>query len=296
MKKNFGETVLDIIIYIILIIILIMTLYPFIYAFAIAFNDGIDASKGGIYLFPRKFTLDNFKAVFANEEIFRAFLISASRTVIGTIATLVFTGLFAYSMSHDELMFRNHYMRIMLFSMYFSGGLIPYFILLRTLKLYNNYLVYIIPYLLNSFYAIIMMSFFRSIPPALKESAKIDGANDLVIFFKIIVPVSTPVLATVALFSGVMHWNSWFDSVFFVSDKKLKTLAFHLYDLVNKANITAMGSAKIDSRASAYALQTYTAETIRMATMIVVIVPIILIYPFLQKYFVKGIMIGSIKG
>ncbi|MFU0800961.1 MAG: ABC transmembrane type-1 domain-containing protein [Xylanivirga thermophila] len=296
MKKSGGEIALDIIIYILLILVLITTLYPFIYAFAIAFNEGIDASKGGIYLFPRKFTLDNFKAVFSNHEIFSAFFISVSRTVIGTIGTLLFTGLFAYSVSHNDLMFRNHYMRIMLFSMYFSGGLIPYFILLKTLKLYNNYLVYIVPYLFNSYYAILMMSFFRGIPAALEESARIDGANDLIIFFKIIVPVSTPVLATIALFSGVMHWNSWFDSVFFVPNKNLKTLAFYLYDLVNKANITSMGNAQIDSKASAYALQTYTAETIRMATMIVVIVPIIIIYPFLQKYFVKGIMIGSIKG
>jgi putative aldouronate transport system permease protein len=160
----------------------------------------------------------------------------------------------------------------------------------------NTFLVYIIPLLLNAFYTIIMLSFFRELPVELKESAKMDGAGDLRIFWQIIMPVSKPVFATIALFCGVEHWNSWFDSAFFVTDKKLKTISFMLMELINRANLTAVQGSTDVERAATYAAQTFTAETIRMATMIVVVVPIICVYPFLQRYFVKGIMIGSIKG
>lgn len=299
MKRTTEDIVIDVIVFIIMITVFIATVYPFYYCLVISFNEGIDASRGGIFLWPRKFTLENYKAVFSNEQLLSGFGVTIARTIIGTVLSLFFTGLFAYSLSHKNLLFKNIYITLMIIAMYFSGGLIPYFVLLKHLRLLNTFWVYIIPSLLSSFNAIIMMSFFREIPNELEESARIDGANDLTIFFRIIFPVSSPVFATVALFNGVGHWNNWFDAAFFVNNRKLKTAAFMLMELINQANLTAVqqGVAVSEAERSAtYATQTFTAETIRMSTMIVVVVPIICVYPFLQRYFVKGIMIGSIKG
>jgi putative aldouronate transport system permease protein len=295
-KRTVEDRIIDFFVYLVLILVFVMTVYPFYYSLVISFNNGIDASRGGIYFWPRVFSLDNYKAVFSNQQFLMGFGVTVSRTIIGTIATLMFTGLFAYSLSNQQLMFRKVYITLLIVAMYFSGGLIPYFILIKKLQLMNTFAVYIVPLLLNAFYAIIMMSFFRELPLEIKESAKIDGASDMRIFFKIIIPISTPVFATIALFCGVEHWNSWFDSAFFVSDKKLKTISFMLMELINQANLTAVQGGTDAERAATYAAQSFTAETIRMATMIVVVIPIICVYPFLQRYFVKGIMVGSIKG
>jgi putative aldouronate transport system permease protein len=195
-------------------------------------------------------------------------------------------------------MFRKFYIFMMIFAMYFSGGLIPTFILYKYLHLFNSFWVYIVPSLLSVFNAIIMINFFSELPPALEESAHIDGANDWQIFCRIIFPVSAPIFATIALFNGVGHWNAWFDSAYYITNKNLKTVSFLLTELINRANLTSVqgGSAADAQRAETMASQSFTAETIRMATMMVVVVPIICVYPFLQKYFVKGMMIGSIKG
>ncbi|WP_274363102.1 carbohydrate ABC transporter permease [Paenibacillus thermotolerans] len=294
-KRSTEDYFIDFFVYTVLIVVFVMTVYPFYYSLIISFNNGIDASRGGIFFWPREFSLDNYKAVFSNSALLQAFGVTVSRTLVGTFSTLLFTGLFAYSISNSQLLFRKFYVTLLIIAMYFSGGLIPYFILLKKLYLMNTFLVYIIPLLLNAFYAIIMMSFFRELPYEIKESAKMDGASDMRIFFSIVIPISTPVFATIALFAGVEHWNSWFDSAFFVQDKNLKTISFMLMELINKANLTAVQGSDME-RAATYAAQTFTAETIRMATMIVVVIPIICVYPFLQRYFVKGIMVGSIKG
>ncbi|NLC68568.1 MAG: carbohydrate ABC transporter permease [Clostridiaceae bacterium] len=272
--------------------------YPFYYCLVISFNEGIDASTGGIFLWPRKFTFVNYKMVLSNEQLIPAFFVSVARTIAGTILSLLFTGLFAYGLSYKKLMFKKTYIGIMIFSMYFSGGLVPFFILLKHIKLLNTFWVYIIPGLLSPFNAIIMMNFFREIPDSIEESVKIDGANDLVIFFKIIFPISAPVFATIALFVGVGHWNNWFDTAFFTTNRRLRTLSFLLKEIINRADLTSiMAPGMSDAlRTGTYATQGYTAETIRMATMIMVVLPIVGIYPFLQRYFIKGIMIGSLKG
>jgi putative aldouronate transport system permease protein len=183
----------------------------------------------------------------------------------------------------------------MIFTMYFSGGLIPYYMTIRFLGLMNTFAVYIIPGLLSAFNTIIMISFFREIPESLEEAAKIDGAGYIYIFFKIIVPVSVPLFATMALFTGVYHWNAWTDTAFFVSKNSLKTLSFVLINLINQTEAAAQLAqtgmvGTIGVRQSAI-----VGETLRPAAMIVVIIPIILVYPFLQRYFVKGIMLGSVK-
>lgn len=275
----------------IMVFTFLVTVYPFYYSLVLSLNVGTDALRGGIFLWPRMWTLDNYRAVFGIDYIHTAFLVTVLRTAIGTVLAVAFTGLFAFACSHTKLMFRGFYITAMVIVMYFSGGLIPYYMLLRNLGLMNKFLVYIIPNLFSAFNAILMINFFREIPDSLEEAATIDGANDLTIFFRIIVPVSLPLLATMALYSGVWHWNAWQDAAFFITDKKLKTLGFVLISLINQTESAAQTVfGKINQGE-----MTTTALTLRPAAMIVCVVPIVVVYPFLQKYFVKGIMLGSVK-
>lgn len=294
-RKSTSDVILDVVVYTIMICVFAFTLYPFYYSVILSFNDGMDAIKGGIYFFPRKFTLDNYRAVISIDYIYTAMFITVLRTAIGTFSSLLFTALFAYSIAHKDLMFRKFYVIVLMITMYFSGGLIPYYMLLKQIGLMNKFAVYIVPLLLNAFNAIIMMTFFREIPDALEDAAKIDGASHVRMFFQIILPVSTPMLATLALFIGVGHWNAWTDAAFFITNKNLKTLGYVLISLINQTEAAArlqetgaMGTMNLSS-------SKITAETLRPAAMLIAVVPIIMVYPFLQKYFVKGIMIGSIK-
>lgn len=295
LKRRHGieDKVVDGVVYFFMALVFVVTLYPFYYCFILSLNLGSDAVRGQIYLLPRVWTLDNYRHVLSNPDFFNGFVITVLRTFVGTVLSVFFTGLFAYGLSHRHLKFRKFYMGLLIVSMYFSGGLVPYFILLRNLGLYNSFLVYIIPGLLGGFNAIIMMSFFREIPESIEESVRIDGANDLVIFFRIILPISTPVFATIALFNGVGHWNNWFDTAYYTRDKSLRTLSFMLIEIIQRAQLSSMTGG--EDMGYAGRMQSYTAETIRMATMMIVVIPIICVYPFLQKYFVKGAMIGSIK-
>lgn len=297
-RKNMEDILIDSIIFILITLAAFLTLYPFYFALIASLNNGIDASKGGMYFWPRMFTLENYGHVLKDKTWTNAFFISVFRTVIGTSCSLLFTGLFAYGLSFKELLFKKVYFTILIFSMYFSGGLIPYFVLLRSLHLINNFLVYIIPLLIDSFMTLVMISFFREIPRSLHDSAKIDGANDLVIFFRIIIPVSLPVLSTAALFMGVGQWNNWFDATFFIQKRELKTLSFFLMEIINKSQLLAMGDQGQGATAQALSVKsrvTYTPRSLQMATMIVAITPILTVYPFVQKYFVKGVLLGAVK-
>jgi putative aldouronate transport system permease protein len=295
-KRSREDLVVDLVVYFILIAVFILIFYPFYYAVIISFNEGVDATRGGIYFWPRKFTLENYGAVFNNSLLLSGFSVTILRTVVGTILSLFCTSIFAFTLSHRKLIFRRAYVLLVIICIYFSGGLIPYFILLKNLGLINNFAVYIVPALIFPFYVIIMMAFFQELPQELEESAYIDGANELSIFFRIILPVAKPILATMALFIAVQHWNAWFDTAYFTNSRSLRTISFLLIDLNNKVNVVAQKFSTDTTRATEMGASSYTALTIRMATMIVIIVPIICIYPFLQKHFVKGIMIGSIKG
>lgn len=295
-NRSREDVIVDITALVVMSAMFILALYPFYYCLVISLNNGTDAARGGIYLWPRVFTLDNYKMVLTNENLMNGFKISTIRTVIGTLSSVFLTGLLSYVLAHRELMFRKVYMSLLIITMFFSGGLIPTFILLKNLGLYNSFLVYIVPGFISAFNVVVMMAFFSELPPSLEESAKLDGAGYLDIFFRIIVPVSTPIFATVSLFNAVSHWNNWFDSAFLVSSKQLRTMSYWLMDIINKANLSSFASNKDVTQSFANAMKSYTAESIRMATIIVVIIPIIMVYPFLQKYFVKGIMIGSVKG
>ena len=291
-RRTTEDKVISLVVGLIMIFVFLVTLYPFWYALVLSFNDGKDALRGGIFFFPRKLTLDNYNAVLGIDYIRSAFVVTTARTLIGTVAAVLFTGLCAYACSHSRLMFRKFYITAMIIIMYFSGGLVPYYMLLRSLRLMNSFWVYIIPNLFSAFNAVLMMNYFREIPDSMAEAARIDGANDLRIFFRIILPLSLPLFATMALYSGVWHWNAWSDAAFFVTDKKLKTLGYVMISLINQ---TESAAQTVYGRINA-AEVSYTSLTLRPAAMVICVVPIVVVYPFLQKYFVKGVMLGSIKG
>jgi putative aldouronate transport system permease protein len=291
--RTLEDIVLDTINYLVLIFILLVTLYPFYYILIMSFNQGLDAMRGGIYLFPRAFTLENYTSFLKDPLWLNAILVTSARTVLGTVLTVLLTCLVAYGLSFKELINRRLYMLLLIVSLYFSGGLIPYYVVLKFLGLINSFWVYIFPGMLNLFFVLVAISFFQEIPKELRESCLLDGAGELRIFLRLVIPVSTPLIATIALFTGVGHWNSWFDSAFFVPTRNnLRTLGYVLVTVINKSQMS--GSAT--SGAAGQRMTTTTNVSIRMTAMMIATAPIICAYPFLQRFFVKGILIGSVKG
>lgn len=289
-KKTTEDKVIDLISYLICIIVLFVMIYPFYYILIISFNEGTDSALGGIYWWPRRFTLENYSEFFAEIKWLKAMGVTLLRTILGTVIGVLFTALVSYGLSFKELYGRKVYMTIIIISMYFSGGLIPYYTLLKGLHLLDSFWVYVIPGAINTFFLMVGLSFFSDIPPTLRESAKIDGASEFTVFRKIIFPLCKPYLATMALFVGVGHWNNWYDSTFFVKTKNLRTLPYLMMEVINTvaASKSAAAAGYVDTT-------TRTSLSVQSATMIITVAPILCIYPFLQKYLVTGIMSGSVK-
>jgi len=287
--RSAEDRIIDFVTYLLLTIVMIATLYPFYYLIIISLNEGKDSMLGGIYWLPRKFTLENYATFLSDPSWYRAFGVTIARTLVGTLLSVVVTSMVAYGLSQRELLFKKLYFTIIIVAMYFSGGLIPYYVVLRSLHLLDTFWVYVVPSMLSTFFLLIAVSFFREIPPELKESAHIDGASELRVFFQIIMPVSLPLLATMALFAGVGQWNSWLDSAYFVQNDLLRTLTFRMMETINKT--------EIPSNAVAYATGAsgVTNYSLQVTSMVVSILPIVCVYPFLQKYFVGGMMLGSVK-
>lgn len=285
----------DLVNYFTMAVIVVVTLYPFWFCLIGSVSDGFEYSKGGVYFIPRGLNIYNYKIVFRNSDIFEAFLVTVLRTVAGTLSSVLFTALVAYGMSRRILKGRKVYMTIMLATMFFGGGLIPYYIVLKQLHLINTFMVYIIPWLFSVWNMIIFKAYFTDIPDSLLESARIDGAGEYRIFWNFIIPLSTPVLAAIALFSAVAHWNSFYDSLVFTSSRSLQTIQVFLYRIMSNAS-EAAGMARAAADAVPVGVRRPSSDTIRLATMVVTTLPVVITYPFLQKYFIKGIMIGSVKG
>ncbi|OMF04957.1 ABC transporter permease [Paenibacillus amylolyticus] len=290
-KRTMEDWILDILITVILLIIVFITLYPFYYILIITFNSGSDSNLGGMYLWPREFTLGNYIYFIEDPKWVNAFLVSILRTIVGTVLAVFFTSMVAYGLAKRDLMFRKTYFFIVVVAMNFSGGLIAFYIVLKSLGLINTFGVYVIPSMLNLFFLLIAISFFREIPDELGESARIDGASELRIFFSIVVPVSMPLMATMSLFIGSGQWNSWLDSAYFVQNENLRTLTYRMMQVINQSMVpTGDAAAASMSRAKV------TPFSIQATAMVVSIIPILGVYPFLQKYFVSGMMLGSVKG
>lgn len=296
-NKSVIDKAFDTANYLFLTLFMLITVYPFYYSVILSFNSGKDAERGGIYFWPRLFTLENYRRVFSDPFILGAFRNTILRTVIGMVLAVFFTGMYAYAVSRRDLRFKKMYLTVGLITMYFSGGLIPYYILIKSIGLMNNFLVYVIPALFSMGNAIMFIAYFRNIPVSLEESAKIDGANDIYIFYRIIFPVSTPVFACIALFVGVSQWNSWFDTMLYTNSDRLETLPNLMVKILNTQNYMAEMAVKSQARGDILAkMMTVTTTSLMLAMMVITAFPIIILYPFLQKYFIKGIMVGSIKG
>lgn len=287
-------TAFDVFVYVFLFIVVVITFYPFWQVFIISVNDSIDTMKGGLYFFPRELTLNSYIVVLREEDFLSTLKVTLARTVLGTIASLIVVSMAAYVLSRNYLVGRKAISLIFMFTMYFGGGLIPYYMILKTFDLIDTFWVYIFPGLLDVFSILLIMTFMRSIPGEMEESARLDGAGEFTIYARIIFPLSLPILATICLFTSIGHWNSWFDSYAFTYQKGLKTLGAYLVDILNEYatnNMRHESNQLIDSRMR----NPVSPDSIRMAVTIVATIPILLIYPFVQRYFVKGIMIGAIK-
>jgi putative aldouronate transport system permease protein len=272
-------------------------IYPFMYMLSISLNVGSDAAKGGVYLWPRKFTLYNFEVVVGNSIIRHAYLITIARTIIGTIVGLLVTILVAFGLSFRQLPFRKILISYIMFTMLFNGGMVPLYIQLNNLSLLNSFWVYIIPSAFSAWNMFIMMKFIQGIPEALTESAEMDGANPIRILLVIILPLSKPMLAALGLFTAVWHWNDWFAGAFYISDQNLIPVQTFLQQLLSAQDISAvLGSNNQEALARGTMLSNVTLMSIKMATVMVSVIPILCVYPFLQKYFVTGVLIGSVKG
>lgn len=270
--------------------VIVLTLYPFLNVLAVSFNDPTDTMRNVNFIIPRKWTLYNYQYIFEEENLISPLLMSVSRTFLGTVVSLVCTAMLAYTLSRKDFIFQKLFTTFFVITMYVSGGLIPSYILIsRNLHLNNNFLVYIIPGLISVYNVILVRSYIEGLPTALEEAARIDGANDLRIWASVIVPLCKPVLATVALFIAVGQWNSFMDTYLYA--KELPTLQYILYKIMQQAQMKIdPHSTNIDQLANSV-----SPLSVRMAITVVATLPILLVYPFLQKYFVGGMTLGAVK-
>lgn len=294
-----GDRIFDVCNALFMILLMIVTLYPFLNMLAVSLNDANDSIKGDVYLWPRVFTWSNYQYVFQEATIFHATLISILRTVIGTVVTVFCSAMVAYTISRQEFVLRKFVSLAFVLTMYFNGGLIPNFLLIRELGMLNNFWVYIIPGIIGVFNLIIIRSFIEGLPESIMESARIDGAGEFTTFLKIVFPLTVPVLATVALFTAVWQWNSWFDVFLYNSSNlNLSTLQYELMKILQNSNASMSAKSAGDAFANAQntGANAVTPTSVRATMTIVASLPIIIVYPFLQKYFVKGMTLGGVKG
>ena len=290
MKIESKKTAFDYVLMVLFCGMIVMTVYPFLNVLAISLNDPMDTMRNVNFVIPRQFTLANYRFIFAENNMVQPMIMSVVKTLVGTGLGVVFTAMLAYVLSRKDFYFNKSFTIIFIVTMYVSGGMIPeYLLIMRTLRMGNNFWVYIIPGLIWVYNVILVRSFIEGMPLALQEAAKIDGANDFTIWLKVILPLSKPVLATVALFIAVGQWNSFMDTYLYA--RELPTLQYVLYEIMESAQI------KVDPHAAALGQlkNTVSPMSVRMAVTVVATVPILVVYPFLQKYFVGGMTLGAVK-
>ena len=294
--SSLSSKIMDVIVYTTMIVVLVTTLYPVLYVVSASLSSASANDRGLVTIFPVDFNIDAYIGIFSMPTLTRAFTNSVIITASGTAINMFFTTTYAYALSRKKLALRGFYTVVAMIPMYFSGGLIPSFLLVtRTLHLYNSWWALILPGAISTTNMIIMRSFFVSLPAELEESAYLDGANDIVIFYKIILPLSKAVLFTIGLYYLVGHWNSWFNAMIYLDDDNKMPLQYMLRQIVLlSANLEqAALDGEVVSGSSLY-FTNYVA--VKYATLVFSMIPMLMIYPFIQKYFVKGVMIGSIKG
>jgi putative aldouronate transport system permease protein len=293
MKRSIGDRIFDTANIIVLSIIAIITLFPLYYVFVVSFTDPAEyIQKQGYILFPEKWTLDSYKYLLSTSAFQTATMISGFLATVGTALSLVITAALAYGLSRKRLQGRRLIMLLILITLLFSPGLIPPYLLVRDLGLINSIWSLILPVLTSGWYVILMKSFFDSIPVELEESAIIDGSTDIGVFFRIVLPLSLPALAAFGLFYAVAYWNTFFSAVLYINDHAKWPLQLVLRNMLIDSSTQAGGSAAAEMMAE----QNIPTETLKMAAVVIATLPILCVYPFLQKHFAKGVMLGSVKG
>lgn len=297
-KQSLEDYVIDSITCIVYLFFTFICVYPFYYIFINTISANNLSERGKVLFWPIGIHFNNYISVLKIPGLFSALKISVARTVIGTIVTVFIAAFLGYMFTKESMWKRKFWYRFVVATMYFNAGIIPWYITMRNLHLTNNFWGYILPLAVSPFYIVLCKTFVESIPGELQDAAEIDGAGTLKIFFQIITPLIKPILATVAIFTAVTQWNAFQDTLLLVTDKRLYTLQFTLYQYINQASsLKSLANSNASSAQMAASLaHAQTSTSIRMTVTIVVVAPIILIYPVFQRFFVKGIMIGAVKG
>jgi len=294
-RTSINDRILQGMIYLIIFVLCLFILLPCLNVLALSFNDGADAAKGGVYFWPRMFSLENYKEVFEDGSIMEAYKISIARTLIGTVLSLLVTSFAAFALKEEQLPGRKVLLFLITFTMLFSGGTIPTYIQYKNLQIINTFWVYILPSMVSVTYLLMMRTFFESIPESLFESAKLDGCGYFKIYFKILLPLSKPVIAVIGLYTAVNHWNDWFSGAFYMTSSKLWPVQTVLQQMLSRAMVSQQ-EASTAAQAIAQTTTAVTSDSLKMAAVVITTVPILCVYPFVQKYFTKGVMLGAVKG
>lgn len=297
MKVSLEDRIISIISYIIYTFFAFVCFYPFYYIFINSLSANDLSERGKVLFWIKGLHFKNYINVVKVPGLFDALKVSVARTAIGTLLTVAASAFLGFMFTRETLWKRKLWYRLVVATMYFNAGIIPWYIIMRNLNLTNNFWGYIFPNVVAPFYIVLCKTYVESVPKELQQAAEIDGAGTLRIFFQIMLPVIQPILATVAIFSAVNHWNSFQDTLLLVTDNKLYTLQFVLYQYINQASsLKALVNSTSTSTSLAALATAQTATSIRMTVTMVVVTPIILVYPFFQRFFIKGIMIGAVKG
>ena len=297
-KTSTSEKVMMTVVYVVYSFFAFVCVYPFYYIFINTISANDLSERGKVIFWPKGFHLTNYQKVMQIPNLLDAAKVSVARTVVGTALTVIIAGFLGYMFTRETLWKRKVWYRFVVATMYFNAGIIPWFLTMKNLGLTNNFWGYIFPVAVQPFYIILCKTFCESVPKELQDAGEIDGAGTLRIFFSIILPVIKPILATIAIFAAVAQWNAFQDTLLLVTDQKLYTLQFTLYQYINQASSlkALVNNSSSGSDLAASLAHAQTATSIRMTVTIVVVTPIMLVYPFFQKFFTKGIMIGAVKG
>ncbi len=295
-KMKSGDIAFSIVNYLVFIIITVICAYPFYYMIINTLSNNELSANGAINFLPQGIHLGNYIQVLSLDGLPRAALISVARTVIGTVCAVMASAFLGFLFTQEELWHRKLWYRFFVITMYFNAGMIPMFITMRTLHLTNTFWVYILPAIVQPFSIIMVKTYIESMPKSLQEAAEIDGAGILTIFWKIILPTAKPILATVAIWAAVAQWNSFQDTLIYITDQKLYSLQYLLYTYINQASSLAAMVRNSGTVSAAMMASQQTPTSIRMTVSVIVVLPILFVYPIFQRFFVSGIMIGSVKG
>jgi multiple sugar transport system permease protein/putative aldouronate transport system permease protein len=297
-KVGIGDRTLEIICYVIFIIAAFLCMYPFYYVIINSISANDLSAKGDVIFWPKGLHFHNYISAFRIEGLFRAFIISVLRTVIGTAFTVMASAYLGFMFTQEKMWLRKVWYRLIVATMYFNAGIIPWYIVMFNMHLTNNFWAYVLPGIVSPFMLVLTKTFVESVPREMTEAAEIDGASTMKVFYKIIIPVIKPIMATVAIFTAVGQWNSFQDTLLLMTDAKLYPLQFVLYQYLNQASsLASLAQSTTSTQSLAAAASTaQTTTSVRMTITVIVVLPIMLVYPIFQKYFEKGIMIGAVKG